>query len=46
MLLPDGLLLIVEEGRGAQVHEGLLQVLLVQLVILAEVVVELLYLVG
>lgn len=46
VLLPNGLFLVVEEGCRAKVNEGLLQVLLVELVFVSEVIVILLHLVG
>ena len=45
MLISDSLFLVVEEGRGAKVHESLLEIHFVQLILLSEVVVELLDLV-
>ncbi len=45
MLISDSLLLVVEEGGGAEVHKSLLEINFVQLILLSEVVVELLDLV-
>jgi hypothetical protein len=45
MLISDSLFLVVEEGRGAKVHESLLEIHFVQLILLSEIVVELLDLV-
>jgi spore cortex formation protein SpoVR/YcgB (stage V sporulation) len=45
VLISDCLFFVVEEGGGAEIHEGLLEVHFVQLILLSEVVVELLDLV-
>jgi hypothetical protein len=41
VLISDSLFFVVEEGGGAEIHEGFLEVHFVQLILLSEVVVEL-----